>query len=58
MAVLPTFVEPMAALITATLPEGEPWVYELKFGGSRALALKRGESGAVAPAAIFLVDRI
>jgi len=27
------FVEPMAALITAKLPEGEPWVYELNFDG-------------------------
>src|SRR5687768_4284598 len=34
----------MAALITAKLPEGEPWVYELKFDGYRALALKRSQA--------------
>jgi bifunctional non-homologous end joining protein LigD len=38
------FVEPMAALVTAKLPEGEQWVYELKFDGYRALALKHGNS--------------
>ena len=40
----PTFVEPMAALNAAKLPEGEQWIYEVKWDGYRALALKRGDS--------------
>src|SRR5688572_15517938 len=42
MATAPTFVEPMAALNTAKLPEGEQWLYEVKWDGYRALALKKG----------------
>ena len=44
MVATPTFVEPMAALTTAQLPEGEQWLYEVKWDGYRALALKRGDS--------------
>ena len=35
-----TFVEPMLLLRTEKLPEGEDWLYEIKFDGYRALALK------------------
>jgi len=34
------FVEPMLLLRTEKLPEGEAWLYELKFDGYRALAIK------------------
>jgi bifunctional non-homologous end joining protein LigD len=34
----------MAALNSAKLPEGSQWIYELKFDGYRALALKHGNS--------------
>ncbi len=44
MATAPTFVEPMAALNTAKLPEGEQWLYEVKWDGYRALGLKDGDS--------------
>jgi bifunctional non-homologous end joining protein LigD len=36
----PGFVEPMAARIVDRLPEGEEWLYEVKFDGYRALLLK------------------
>jgi bifunctional non-homologous end joining protein LigD len=36
------FVEPMRPLLVAMLPEGEPWSYEPKLDGYRALALKAG----------------
>jgi bifunctional non-homologous end joining protein LigD len=36
----PQFVEPMKAALTETLPRGAEWIYELKFDGVRALALK------------------
>jgi ATP-dependent DNA ligase len=36
----PTFVTPMAAQVVKTLPEGDHWIYELKFDGYRALLLK------------------
>jgi bifunctional non-homologous end joining protein LigD len=36
------FVEPMAALLVDTLPTGEDWLYEAKFDGYRALAMKDG----------------
>jgi DNA ligase D-like protein (predicted ligase) len=36
------FVEPMAALPVDRLPEGQEWLYEAKFDGYRALALKDG----------------
>jgi bifunctional non-homologous end joining protein LigD len=38
------FVEPMKAVLVDNLPKGENWVYELKFDGVRALALKRGNT--------------
>lgn len=36
------FVEPMLLLRTEKLPEGHNWLYELKFDGYRALAIKSG----------------
>jgi ATP-dependent DNA ligase len=36
MGAPPEFVEPMAALNTAKLPEGEQWIYEVKWDGYRA----------------------
>jgi bifunctional non-homologous end joining protein LigD len=36
------FVEPMKATLVANLPKGEEWIYEVKFDGVRALAIKRG----------------
>lgn len=36
------FIEPMACLAVARLPEGEAWEYELKFDGYRALGIKTG----------------
>ena len=38
----PTFVPPMAARLVQTLPEGDQWLYEVKFDGYRALLLKAG----------------
>ena len=38
----PTFVTPMAAVAVKQLPEGEEWLYEVKFDGYRALILKDG----------------
>jgi bifunctional non-homologous end joining protein LigD len=40
-AALPPFFQPMEAQLVVTPPEGD-WVYELKFDGWRALALKGG----------------
>jgi len=40
-APLPAFVEPMKAKLVAKAPRGD-WIYELKFDGWRALALKGG----------------
>jgi bifunctional non-homologous end joining protein LigD len=37
------FVDPMKAILVETLPKGDEWIYELKFDGVRALALKRGD---------------
>jgi bifunctional non-homologous end joining protein LigD len=37
------FIEPMKAVLVETLPKGDHWIYELKFDGIRALALKRGK---------------
>jgi bifunctional non-homologous end joining protein LigD len=37
---IPRFVEPMLLLQTDRLPEGTDWLYELKFDGYRALAIK------------------
>jgi bifunctional non-homologous end joining protein LigD len=36
------FVPPMAALLVDSLPSGDEWLYEAKFDGYRALALKDG----------------
>ena len=38
----PAFIEPMAAKVVDVLPEGEQWIYEVKFDGYRALLLKDG----------------
>jgi ATP-dependent DNA ligase len=32
----PSFIEPMALKLVAKLPEGEDWLYELKFDKYRA----------------------
>ena len=39
----PAFVTPMAALAVEKLPEGDEWLYELKWDGYRALLIKDGE---------------
>ena len=39
---LPDFVEPMKAKLVGSMPSGD-WIYEIKFDGYRALAL-RGSS--------------
>jgi bifunctional non-homologous end joining protein LigD len=39
---LPDFVEPMKAKLVDSMPPGN-WIYEIKFDGYRALAL-RGDS--------------
>jgi bifunctional non-homologous end joining protein LigD len=36
----PSFREPMKALLVDALPKGANWIYELKFDGIRALAIK------------------
>jgi bifunctional non-homologous end joining protein LigD len=36
----PVFVTPMAAQVVKRLPEGDDWIYELKFDGYRALIIK------------------
>jgi bifunctional non-homologous end joining protein LigD len=36
------FIEPMLLLRAETLPEGEPWLYEIKFHGYRVLAVRSG----------------
>src|SRR6185437_8718638 len=38
----PTFVTPMAAVAVKQLPEGEEWLYEVKFDGYRTLIIKGG----------------
>ena len=38
--VSPAFVTPMAAQVVKKLPEGDDWIYELKFDGYRALIIK------------------
>jgi bifunctional non-homologous end joining protein LigD len=38
----PVFVEPMAAKVVDRLPEGDQWLYEVKWDGYRALVIKRG----------------
>jgi bifunctional non-homologous end joining protein LigD len=39
---LPDFVEPMKAKLVGSMPSGGGWVYEIKFDGYRALALRGG----------------
>ena len=41
--VSPAFVTPMAAQVVKKLPEGDDWIYELKFDGYRALVIKDGQ---------------
>jgi DNA ligase D-like protein (predicted ligase) len=36
----PAFIEPMAARLVQALPEGDDWLYEVKFDGYRALLIK------------------
>ena len=36
------FIQPMAALLVDALPVGDDWLYEAKFDGYRAMALKNG----------------
>jgi bifunctional non-homologous end joining protein LigD len=36
----PAFITPMAAQVVKKLPEGDDWIYELKFDGYRALIIK------------------
>ncbi|MBA4149104.1 MAG: ATP-dependent DNA ligase [Verrucomicrobia bacterium] len=38
------FVEPMKCKFVENPPRGEPWIYEIKFDGFRALALKEGSN--------------
>ena len=38
----PSFIKPMAARVVDRLPEGNDWMYEVKFDGYRALLLKNG----------------
>ena len=38
---LPGFVEPMKAKLVDSMPKGD-WIYEIKFDGYRALALRGG----------------
>lgn len=39
---LPDFVEPMQCKLVNNLPEGEKWLYEIKFDGYRSIAIKNG----------------
>jgi bifunctional non-homologous end joining protein LigD len=39
---LPEFVEPMKAKLVGSMPSGGDWIYEIKFDGYRALALRGG----------------
>src|SRR3954470_7986803 len=38
--VKPQFITPMAAFLVDTLPQGDEWLYEAKFDGYRAIAVK------------------
>jgi bifunctional non-homologous end joining protein LigD len=40
----PRFIQPMKALLVRNTPKGPDWVYEVKFDGYRALALKDGQT--------------
>src|SRR5215218_3125305 len=37
------FVAPMAAQVVDALPDGDDWIYEVKFDGYRALLIKNGD---------------
>jgi ATP-dependent DNA ligase len=39
---LPDFVEPMKAKLVGSMPSGSDWIYEIKFDGYRAFALRGG----------------
>jgi bifunctional non-homologous end joining protein LigD len=39
----PAFVTPMAAVTVKKLPDGDEWLYELKWDGYRALLIKDGD---------------
>jgi bifunctional non-homologous end joining protein LigD len=39
---MPDFVEPMKAKLIESMPSGGAWIYEIKFDGYRALALRGG----------------
>jgi len=36
----PAFIEPMECLAVTKLPDGPEWVFEIKFDGYRAIAIK------------------
>jgi bifunctional non-homologous end joining protein LigD len=40
----PAFREPMKALLVERLPQGRDWLYEVKFDGIRAVAIKSGQT--------------
>ena len=40
----PRFIEPMKALLVESLPKGPEWLYEIKFDGVRAVAIKDKDS--------------
>jgi bifunctional non-homologous end joining protein LigD len=40
---IPAFITPMAARVVDKLPDGDDWIYELKFDGYRALLVKDGK---------------
>lgn len=44
MASTPSFIEPMAAKLVESLPEGPKWAYEIKLDGYRVLASKDGQT--------------
>jgi bifunctional non-homologous end joining protein LigD len=39
----PAFIEPMVAQLVKKLPEGNDWIYEVKFDGYRGLLIKNGQ---------------
>jgi hypothetical protein len=45
---LPDFVEPMKAKLVGSTPPGH-WIYEIKFDGYRALALRGGPNPIAEP---------